>query len=203
MKTQINIIVGGIGTEVGKTVVSAILTTLIEGDYWKPIQCGQPFDSHVIKELVSPHTTIFPSAYSFKSALSPHHAARLENQHIDLNAIPFPISTKPLIIEMAGGVLSPLSRNMTSADLFKSWNCKWVLVSKHYLGSINHTLLTIEALKQRNIPLLGVIFNGNPNPDSESAILTISHLPCLGRVFPESQINLKIIQKYARKWKLL
>ncbi len=195
------IMVAGIDTNVGKTVTSAILTTLLNGDYWKPIQCGEP-DTAMMKHLLDPHYRIHPPSYSLKAPLSPHHAARLENTTINLNTIIPPVTTRPLIIEGAGGIFVPLTSNILTMDLFQSWDCQWVLVSKHYLGSINHTLLTIDALKKRRIPLLGIIFNGEPNPDSETAILEISGLPLLGRLLPEPQINPQTIQRYAKQWQL-
>jgi dethiobiotin synthetase len=198
------IIVAGSGTDVGKTVVSAILTTLMEGDYWKPVQCGEErySDTIAMKKLIN--TTnhhIYSPAYSLKTPLSPHHAARLENIAINVEAIIPPQTTRPLIIESVGGIFVPLSTKVLTIDLFESWNCKWVIVSKHYLGSINHTLLTIDALKRRTIPLVGMIFNGEPNPDSEAAILDISKLPLLGRLLPEKNLNPHTIQRYAKQWR--
>lgn len=199
-----NIIVAGSDTDVGKTVVAAILTTLFEGDYWKPVQCGNEEDSDTatMKKLLN--TTkhkIWEPTYSFKAPVSPHHAARLENTVIDLDAIIPPHTQRPLIIEGVGGIFVPLTLKALTYDLFKMWNCQWVLVSNHYVGSINHTLLTIEALKRQNTPLMGLIFNGKPNPDSEAAILEFSQLPCLARIVPETTINQTTIQRYAQQWK--
>jgi dethiobiotin synthetase len=197
------IIVAGSGTGVGKTVVSAILTTLLKGDYWKPIQCGDEknSDTATMKRWID--TTehhIHPPAYSLKAPLSPHHAARLEGIQIHLNAIVPPQTRRPLIIESVGGIFVPLSKKVLSIDLFKSWHGRWVIVSKHYLGSINHTLLTIEALKGHRIAIAGLIFNGEPNPDSEAAILENAQLPLLGRVLPETNLNRQTIQRYAKQW---
>jgi len=197
------IMVAGIGTDVGKTIVSAILTTLLNGDYWKPIQCGdeENSDTFTVKGWLDTTThTIHPPAYSLKAPLSPHHAARLENSLIRLDSITLPQTTRPLIIEGVGGVFVPLTPKILSIDLFKSWDCKWVIVSKHYLGSINHTLLTIEVLKKLCLPILGIIFNGEHNPDNETAILDISQLPLLGRLLPEANINPQTIQRYAKQW---
>jgi len=200
------IMVSGIDTDVGKTVVSAILATLLNGEYWKPIQCGdeENSDTATVKKWIGTLThSIHPPAYSLKEPLSPHHAARLENTLIRLDSIVPPQTTRPLIIEGVGGVLVPLTPNTLSIDLFKSWECQWVIVSKHYLGSINHTLLTIEVLKQRCLPILGIIFNGEYNPDSEAAILEISQLPVLGRLLPEANLNPQTIQRYAKQWQTL
>lgn len=196
------IIVAGIGTDVGKTVVSAILITLFQADYWKPIQCGdeENSDTEMMRRLIDPvKHQIHPPVYSFKAPLSPHHAARLENRTISLDIDP-PRTTRPLIIEAVGGVYVPLRMDILTIDLFKRWNAEWVLVSKHYLGSINHTLLTIDVLKQYNISIAGIIFNGEPNPDSESAILQISKLPVLGQLHREQNINQHTIQRLAKQW---
>lgn len=196
---MVKIMVAGIGTDVGKTVVSAILTTLLKGDYWKPIQCGD--DAETVRTLLDPTKhTIHPPAYSLEAPLSPHHAARLENITICKEKIILPQTTAPLIIESAGGIFVPLTNNLLTFDLFKDWDCKWVIVSRHYLGSINHTLLTIDALKRHNIAIAGLIFNGEPNPDSEAAILEISKLPLLARLLPETTINKETIQRYAKQW---
>ena len=200
------ILVAGIGTDVGKTIVSAILTTLLDGDYWKPIQSGPEESSDTAtmqKWLDIKKHKIHPPAYSLKAPLSPHHAARLQNTILSLDSITPPKTTRPLIIEGVGGIFVPLTPQILSIDLFKSWDCKWVIVSRHYLGSINHTLLTIDALKRLSIPILGIIFNGEANPDSESAILEISGLKALGRLLPENQLNQQTIERYAKQWQPL
>jgi dethiobiotin synthetase len=200
------IMVAGIGTDVGKTIVSTILTTLLNGDYWKPIQCGdeENSDTATVKRWLDTRIhTIHPPAYSLKAPLSPHHAACLENTLIRLDSITLPQTTRPLIIEGVGGIFVPLTPKISSLDLFKTWDCQWVIVSKHYLGSINHTLLTLEVLKFFCLPILGIIFNGEHNPDSESAILEISQVPVLGRLLPEANLNPQTIQRYANQWQPL
>lgn len=198
----IKIMVAGIGTEVGKTVVSAILAMICQGDYWKPIQCGdEPLDASQMREWLDPcRHFVFPPVYSFRAPLSPHHAARLEDRKVDIDAIFLPQTKRALIIEGVGGIFVPLTNTTLTIDLFASWNCHWVVVSKHYLGSINHTLLTIEALKKRHVPILGLIFNGAPNLDTEDAIIEISQLPVLGRLLPESNINPETLLRYALAW---
>jgi dethiobiotin synthetase len=192
------IIVAGIGTDVGKTIVSAILTTLMDGDYWKPIQCGplESSDTTVMKGLIN--TTrhrIHPPAYSFKEPRSPHHSKVMPDSIVP------PQTDRPLIIEGVGGIFVPLTSHVVSFDLFKAWDSMWVVVSRHYLGSINHTLLTLHALKSHNISIAGLIFNGKPNHKNEAPILAISGLPLLGRLLPEKTINQQTIQKYVQKWK--
>lgn len=193
-----NILVAGIGTGVGKTVSAAILTLLFEGDYWKPIECGDS-DSKTMQKWLD-ISRIHPPRYLFQAPVSPHHAARLENRSIQLD-FDLPPTHRTLIIESVGGIFVPLTSRFTSIDLFKRWNCHWVIVSHHYLGSINHTLLTLQALKQQQVATLGIIFNGVPDPDSETAILEISQLPCLGRLFPEAHIDINTLHRYANKWR--
>lgn len=198
------IIVTGQGTDVGKTIVSAILTTLLGADYWKPVECGpqQESDTYRIRTLIDPKKhQIYAPAYSLHASLSPHHAARLENKTIDLSCIILPETKRRLVIETAGGIFVPLTSQDLALDLFESWKGQWIIVSRHYVGSINHTLLTIKMLQQRRNPILGIIFNGVPNPDSEQAILTLSQLPFLGRLLPESSITSETIQTYAEQWK--
>jgi dethiobiotin synthetase len=195
-----NLIVAGIGTEVGKTVVAAILTVLFDGDYWKPIQSGYK-DTDVIQNLINPACfRIHPATYSLKAPFSPHHAALLENVSIDLDAIQVPVTDRPLIIESVGGVLVPLNNKELTIDLFKNMG-SWIVVSRHYLGSINHTLLTIEALRHRQQQIQGIIFNGTPNPDTESVILEMTKLKFLGRLLPEKQICSQTIKRYAEEWR--
>lgn len=197
------IIVAGSGTDVGKTMVSAILTILMDADYWKPIQCGKEENSDTTtmqKWIDTTRHFIHPPAYSLKAPLSPHHAARLENTSIALDSITLPQTKRSLIIESVGGVFVPLTIKTLSIDLFALWGCGWIVVSKHYLGSINHTLLTIDALKQRQVPIIGIIFNGEPNLDSEAIITEHSQLPFLGRLLPEANFNVKIMQRYAKQW---
>lgn len=190
------ILIAGIGTDVGKTVVSAIVTTLLKGSYWKPVDCGAN-DTETIKSWGI--ETLKP-LYAFQTPCSPHYAATLEGKSIT----PFtpPASHSPLIVELAGGVHTPLTLDLTNLDHFSTWNAPWILVSRHFLGSINQTLLTVEALQKRQINLLGIVFNGAEDLCSEPPILQRSGVPCLGRVLPETEINFPIIQKYVKQWTL-
>lgn len=179
MKSAINnIFITGIGTGIGKTVVSAIVTETLEANYWKPIQAGFDggTDTDFVASLVSNATTKFyPEIYKLKKAASPHIAAREENVKIDLEKIVSNFSflvndkkgntnnekqeTRNLIIEGAGGILVPLNEDEFVIDLIKKLNAKVILVSRNYLGSINHSLLTAAICKQHNIDVLGWIFN--------------------------------------------
>jgi dethiobiotin synthetase len=141
------IIVAGIGTGVGKTVVSAILCTLLSADYWKPVETGEEKDSQIIKKCVSFETQkIYHPCYSLKAPLSPHTSPKLEGIKIDLSAFKLPKNSNPLIIESTGGILVPLTLNVHTFDLFSKWDACWIVVSQHSLGSINHTLLTLDYL---------------------------------------------------------
>ena len=189
----------GIGTDVGKTVVSAIITEALQADYWKPIQAGElsPSDSHRIEELISnTQSQIFKNSYALKTAVSPHAAAEIEGICIELKKIINPVTKNNLIIEGAGGLLVPLNNSKTILDLIKR-DYKIIVVSKHYLGSINHTLLTIQLLKSRGLSVAGIIFNGNQVTTSEQIIQKMSKVPILGRINEEKIINRTIVKKYA------
>ena len=196
------IIVAGIGTEIGKTVVSAILTKALEADYWKPIQSGDldQGDAYWIQQWVKhPNLTIWPSTYRLSQPLSPHTAAELDGISIELNQFQKPASSQPLVIELAGGLMVPINDQQTNIDLIQFLDAPVILVSKNYLGSINHTLLSFEMLKQRGISILGIIFNGPENPSGEKFILNYTQLPLLLRVNEEQKIDDSIIDHYAQQ----
>ncbi len=200
-----NLIVAGIGTEVGKTVVSAILTKALQAEYWKPIQAGnlEASDTATVSRLVDDPTLIcHPEVYRLKHAFSPHQAAELEGLNIAPDTLCLPQGNKPLIIEGAGGLLVPLTDDQLQLDVYAKWPCDWILVSKHYLGSINHTLLALEALQRRQLSLVGVIFNGSPNPATERIIRRYAgNQVAYLRLQPESLIHSQIIKQYAETWK--
>ncbi len=189
----------GIGTDVGKTISSAIITEALEADYWKPIQAGdlEDSDTHKIQRYISNSKTIFhPNSYSLKTPASPHLAAELDNLTIDLKKINEPKTKNHLIIEGAGGIFVPLNTTETILDLIRP-DYKVVVVSRHYLGSINHTLLTIEALQNRKINLAGIIFNGDENKATEEIILSKTGMVFLGRVENEPYFDKNVIRYYA------
>jgi dethiobiotin synthetase len=192
-----NIFVTAIGTDSGKTVVSAILAKALNADYWKPVQSGQPADSETVKQLTAGTVKIHPEQYVFKTPASPHYAAALENRTIDLDIFAAPKTDRPLIIEGAGGLMVPLNEHHLMIDLVKKLNCRVVLVSNIYLGSINHTLLSIEALKKRGISIDYLVFNGIETPSTENIIKTFTQAPVLFRLDQEEKINPEIIDKYA------
>lgn len=193
----------GIGTDVGKTVASAIVVEALEADYWKPIQSGDldNSDTDKVKARVSNTKSIFhPNAYALQTPASPHYSAAIEGVTIDLNAIKEPKTKNHLVIEGAGGVFVPLNETDTIIDLIQP-DYKVIVVSRHYLGSINHTLLTIEALKLRNISIAGIIFSGDENQATEHIILSKSSLPMLGRIENEPYFDENVVSYYAEKFK--
>ena len=197
------IFITGIGTEVGKTVASAIVVEALKADYWKPIQAGELefSDSHKIKEFISNNETkIFENSYALQTPMSPHAAAEIDGIIIDLSKIKKPETSNYLVIEGAGGLLVPLNDTDTILDIIKS-EYKIIVVSRHYLGSINHTLLSIEMLKQRGLNIGGIIFSGNEHKTTEEIIKKITKIPVLGRIEEEDFFNKQVIKKYADLFK--
>lgn len=167
------IFVTGIGTGIGKTVVAAILTESLKADYWKPIQSGDldNSDAMKVKELISNKKTVFhPEAYRLSQPYSPHKSAALDGIEIDLNKFELPQTTNTLIVEGAGGLMVPLNNTDLMIDLIEKLNAEVVLVIQHYLGSINHSLLSLQALYSRGISVRALIFNGNGDSYSEDII---------------------------------
>ena len=189
----------GISTDVGKTIASAIIVQALQADYWKPIQAGdlENSDSHKIKRYISNAITkIHPNSYQLQTPASPHLAAEIDKITIDLKQILEPITNNHLVIEGAGGVFVPLNENDCVIDLIQP-DYKVIVVSRHYLGSINHTLLTIEALQNRKITVVGIVFNGNENKATEAIILNKTKIKCIGRIEQEPYFDTNVIQEYA------
>lgn len=198
------IVVAGIDTDVGKTVVSAVICKALQADYWKPVQCGclEQSDGRTVGSLVDdPSLVQHPPAYALRLAASPHYAAALEHLEIDPGRIAVPPHRRPLVIECAGGLCVPYADNVLQVDLFSAWDCAWILVSQHYLGSINHSLLALEALKARQQHLAGIVFNGTPHEPSERVILRHVQAPMLGRLLPEASITAPVVNRYAQVWR--
>jgi len=193
------VFVTGIGTDVGKTIASAIITESLEADYWKPIQAGDldNSDSHKIQSYISNlKTKIHPNSYLLQTPASPHLAASLDGITIDKKNIIEPKTKNNLVIEGAGGIFVPINDSETIVDLIKE-DYKVIVISRHYLGSINHTLLTIEALQNRKINIAGIIFNGNQNKSSEEIILNKTGLKFIGRIEEEPYFDKNVISEYA------
>ena len=186
----------GIGTGIGKTLVSAILVEKLKADYWKPIQSGDLMqsDSMKISELVSNNrTAIHKERFCLNKPLSPHLSARIDDVSINVADFQIPKTVNHLIIEGAGGLMVPLNETELIIDLIKKLCIEVILVSENYLGSINHTLLSLAMLKQYNIPIKGIIFNGEENKETQSYILNYSDVNYLGRIPRLETINPTVV----------
>jgi len=177
------IIVTGTDTGIGKTIFAAALAAALDGFYWKPIQSGldgELSDSDTAKRLGVNH--VLPEAYRLTEPLSPHRAAELDGLEIDPDRLALPQTDGPLVIEGAGGLLVPITRSLLFADLFARWRAPAVLVARTALGTINHSLLSIEAMRARVIPILGIAFVGEANDDNEATICALAGVTRLGRL---------------------
>lgn len=188
----------GISTDVGKTIVSAILVEALQADYWKPIQAGELefCDTEKVKALVSNSKSRFHSnSFALKTPMSPHAAADIDGVRITLNKIIEPKTDNHLIIEGAGGLLVPINTTETVLDIIKP-NYKVIVVSRHYLGSINHSLLTIKLLQEKGFDV-SVIFNGNKHKTTEDIIKKMTRVKVIGRINEEEFFEKSVIKKYA------
>lgn len=179
------IVVTGTDTDVGKTVFAAALTQAIGATYWKPVQAGlsDGTDRDTVARLAAlPSERLLPEAYRLATPCSPHLAAELDGVEIDPARLAPPTVPGPLVIEGAGGALVPVTRDLLYADLFARWGHPVVIVARTGLGTINHSLLTIEALRARGVPILGIAFCGEAVPDSEATIASLGGVARLGRL---------------------
>jgi dethiobiotin synthetase len=189
----------GIGTDVGKTIAAAIVTEALEADYWKPVQAGdlENSDTHKVRSLISNKKTVFhKNAFALNTPMSPHAAAEIDGVKLDIKEIKRPEQDNHLVIEGAGGLLVPINDRQTILDLIAPMD-RIIIVSRHYLGSINHTLLTLEMLKSRGLNCFGIIFNGERNTSTEDVILKMSGARFLGRIEPEPYFDKNVIMEYA------
>ena len=189
----------GIGTDVGKTIASSIVVEALQADYWKPIQAGDldNSDTHKIRKYISNTKSILhENSYQLNTPASPHLAAALDGITIDLKKFIEPKTKNHLVVEGAGGIYVPLNDKDLVIDLIQK-DYKVIVVSRHYLGSINHTLLTIEALQNRKINVAGIIFSGDENKATEEIILKQTGLKMIGRIENEPYFDQNVIQYYA------
>jgi len=197
-------VVAGIGTEVGKTLVAAIMVQRLAADYWKPVQAGslEQSDTMAVQQLAPDGAVFHPEALRLKHAMSPHAAAEKEAMLIGRQQLSLPATGNSLVVELAGGLMAPLAPGLTNIDLLPGWKLPVVLVSSYYLGSINHTLLSVEALKQRDIPLLGLVFNGDPVASTRHVIMESTGLPCLLDLDHSDRIDSSWVAKQAGRLRL-
>ena len=192
--------VSAIGTDSGKTLVSAIICRALGADYWKPVQCGLPRDLETVRGLVQDTRCNFhEEQYLLKTPASPHAAAKIDNVQLSVKRFSVPVTKNNLVIEGAGGLLVPLNDEENMVDLIGHFKATVVLVSDLYLGSINHTLMSVEVLKSRNLKVKGIIFNGPENKESETIILKRSGFTNLFYIPREDQINADMVSRYADK----
>ncbi|MDG1397011.1 MAG: dethiobiotin synthase [Polaribacter sp.] len=192
----------GISTEVGKTIAAAIVTEALEADYWKPIQAGdlEHSDTHKIKQFISNKKSVFhENAFALNTPMSPHAAAEIDGITINLKDIIAPKTENHLVIEGAGGLLVPLNDNDTILDLIQP-DYKVIVVSRHYLGSINHTLLTVNFLKEKGFDV-SLIFSGNEHKSTENIIQKMTNIPVIGRIDEEPYFDENVIAEYAEKFR--
>jgi dethiobiotin synthetase len=177
------VVVTGTDTDIGKTVFAAGLAAALDAHYWKPVQSGlaDGSDAGTVATLGVAPARILPEAYRLATPCSPHRAAEIDGVVIDPDRLGLP-PERPLVVEGAGGVLVPITRDLLFAELFTRWNAPVVLVARTGLGTINHSLLSIEALRVRGVPILGIAFVGDEVEDSEATIAVLGRVRRLGRL---------------------
>lgn len=198
MSRKISIL--GIHTDIGKTVTSAVMTEALQADYWKPVQAGDlnNSDSIKIKKWISnPKSIVHEEAIRLQMAASPHTAAKQENKQYNFKEFTVPLTSNILLIETAGGIFSPVDDQHTMLDMAEYFQWQTVLVTKNYLGSINHTLLCLEAIKRRNIAILALIVNGERNESSEAFIRNYADIKHVIHVPELKEINQATIRQAA------
>ncbi len=195
----------GIGTEVGKTLVSAITCIAFNATYWKPIQTGYlhgkgDIDSQTVHQWTK--APIYPEAYLLQEPLSPHIAAQIDHVEIDISTIQIPKDVEGnLVIETAGGLMVPINDHLVYLDIIQQWNIPVILTMSQYLGNINHTILSIEMLKSKNIPILGIVSNGKSLPDTNRWIEQYSKIPIVLEIPRLEKIAKEVIQDLASQLK--
>lgn len=193
-----NLFISAISTDSGKSIVSAIMTEALEADYWKPVQAGFPTDTETVHQLLPTKKEKIKEAYLLQHPMSPHASAKREGIKATLSNIHLPNqSLEHLVIEGAGGLMVPINDEEMVIDIAEKFNLPIVLVSNTYLGSINHSLLSIREIQRRNLNLIGIIFNGERNEDTEDVILKHAKVPCLLQLPKLEEVNKEAILYYA------
>jgi len=195
-----SIIIAGIHTGIGKTVCSAVICQALGYDYWKPVQAGELENSDSVfiqKNVSNPSCTIHPETYRLQTAASPHFSAGTDGIEIKKEQFVLPVTSNNIVVETAGGLMSPLANNFLNIDLIEQLQLPVILVAANYLGSINHTLLSYSALQNRKIKILGIVFDGEAVKASQQYILAYTQLPLLFSIPLFKQVNKETITKFA------
>ncbi|MEI6830614.1 MAG: dethiobiotin synthase [Synechococcaceae cyanobacterium ELA445] len=186
------LVVCGTDTDVGKTVVSALLVQGLGATYWKPVQCGLEGggDSDRVKALLDlPAQRVLPEAYRLAAPVSPHWAAAQEGQRIEAERLQLPPLAGPLVVETAGGLLVPLRLDLLQIEQLERWGLPVLLVARSGLGTLNHTLLSVEALGRRGLPLLGIVLNGPPHANNAATLNALAGVPVLAQLPPLAPLD--------------
>ena len=194
------LVVCGTDTDVGKTVVSALLVQGLGATYWKPVQSGMEGggDTGRVQQLLGlPPERVLPEAYRLNAPVSPHWAAERDGVSIDPDRLALPAGDGPLVVETAGGLLVPLRRNWLQIEQIAVWGLPVLLVARSGLGTLNHTLLSLEALERRSIPVLGLVLNGDPHPDNPRTLKALGGVPVLAELPPLDPLDREGL---ARQW---
>ncbi|MEY4354240.1 MAG: hypothetical protein RLZZ609_2481 [Cyanobacteriota bacterium] len=196
------LVIAGTDTDVGKTIVSALVVQGLAARYWKPVQSGLAAgsDSARVRELLAlPAERLLPEAYRFQAPVSPHWAAELEGVRIDAGRLALPEVEGPLVVECAGGLMVPLrldaDGSLLQIDQLRVWGLPVLLVARSGLGTLNHTLLSLEALRQRAIPVLGLVLNGPLHPDNPRTLEALGGVPVLAQLPPLEPLSAKGLQE--------
>ena len=197
-----NFTIAGIGTDVGKTVISAIICQAFKADYWKPVQAGDldHSDSDRLRDLVDfDGFTVHPEAHRLSTPMSPHAAAEIDGVTIKREDFKAPRAQgRSLVTELAGGLMVPLSQDYLTIDLIADLGDPVILVANSYLGSINHSLLSLELLRQRHLSLFGIVFNGDMNPQSREVILHYSGARLMADIPRAECLDKEFVKTHAR-----
>ncbi|ABM76427.1 putative Dethiobiotin synthase [Prochlorococcus marinus str. NATL1A] len=199
------IIICGTDTDVGKTIVSSFLVQGLKGIYWKPIQSGteEGTDTKTVCNLLSLEPNSYlPERYKFKAPVSPHWAAEQESAFIEPSNLKLPDLDKLIIIETAGGLMVPLNRDWLQIDQLKAWGAPIILVARTGLGTLNHTLLSLEALKNRNLDVLGIVLNGPPHKDNPKTLEQFGDTKILASLPIFDEVNAKVLSQEWHKQQL-
>ena len=195
------LVVCGTDTDVGKTVVSALLVEGLGARYWKPVQSGleEGGDRGRVQALLDlPTERIVPEAYRLAAPVSPHWAAEREGLTLDPARLALPAGEGPLVVETAGGLLVPLRRDWLQIEQIQRWGLPVVLVARSGLGTLNHTLLSLEALARRRIAVLGLVLNGDPHPDNPRTLMELGGVPVLAELPRLNPLNR---QRLREQWR--